>query len=120
MISPFGEILRDAVESVPGALAGVLADADGEPVDAYPGDDERWPLVGAHYGVVLANVQAALHTLHYGEAEVMVIRHPRLIVALQVVDDGFYALLGLAPRVHLAAALVELAKATAAIREEIA
>jgi predicted regulator of Ras-like GTPase activity (Roadblock/LC7/MglB family) len=118
--SPFGQILREAVEAVPGALAGVFAAADGEPVDAYPAEEERWPLVAAHYGVVLASVQAALHTLHYGEAEALVIRHPRLIVLLEAVREGYFAMLGVAPPIHLATALDVLARAASKLREEMA
>jgi predicted regulator of Ras-like GTPase activity (Roadblock/LC7/MglB family) len=118
--SPFGEILREAVESVPGALAGVFAAADGEPVDVYPSEDDRGLFIAAHFGVVLANVQAALHTLHYGEAEALVFRHPRLIVLLEVVREGYYAMLGIAPWAHLATALDVLAQAAGRLREEMA
>lgn len=120
MISAFGDILRDAVEAVPGAVAGVFADADGEPVDAYPANDERWPLLAAHFGVVLANVQAALRTLHYGEAESLVIRHRELVVVVEAVCDGTFALLGIVPPAKLASAMPALATAADRLREEMA
>jgi predicted regulator of Ras-like GTPase activity (Roadblock/LC7/MglB family) len=52
-VSAFGDILRELVERVPGAVGAVFADWDGEPVDQFahvPPLDIQ--LVGAHWGVV--------------------------------------------------------------------
>lgn len=120
MSSPFGAILRETVEATPGAVAGVFAANDGEPVDVFPAASERWSLIAAHYGVVLANVQAALHTLHYGEAASLIIRNDQGTMLLETVSEGYYAMLGLAPRGHLATASRALARAARRLREEMA
>lgn len=120
MNSPFGAILREAVEATPGALSGVFAAGDGEPVDIYTGADDRdWPVVAAHYGVIVAHVQAALSTLHYGEAESVEVNYPRLIVLLRAVQGGYYAMLGLSPAVDLATARSALSRAAEKLREEM-
>ncbi len=120
MNSPFGAILREAVESTPDALAGVFAAGDGEPVDAFPAHEERWLIVAAHYGVVFAQMQAALSTLHYGEAECTVIAHTRMIVLLESVGIGYFAMLGLSPAANLAPATSALSVAAGKLRWEMA
>lgn len=119
MNTPFGAILRETVEGTPGALSGVFAAGDGEPVDAFPAADE-WHVIAAHYGVVLAQVQAALRTFHYGDGEMVIVSHARLVILLEAVEAGYYAMLGLSPEVHLPTARVALERAAERLREEMA
>ena len=119
-LSPFGEILREAVEDTPGAIGGAFTAGDGETVDSFARGGEEWAVVAAHYGVVLAQVQAALHTLHYGEARTLVLSHETLVILLHAVGDGYYALLGVEPPPALYRALPVLAEAAARLRREMA
>lgn len=121
--TPFGEIMRRAVEATPGAIGGGFADAEGEMVDGYTTiDHDEWALVTAHYGVVLVNLHNAFNTMHFGGPEYFIAQHERLDVIVQSVGLGYYALLavrdsnGTAP---LGAALANLKVAAAALRKEI-
>jgi predicted regulator of Ras-like GTPase activity (Roadblock/LC7/MglB family) len=119
-MTPFGEILRHAVEVTPGALGGAFAAGDGETVDAFwEGDLTEWAILTAHYGVVLAQVQAALHTFHFGEAELVVISAEHRDVLMHAVGDGYYALLVIEATAPLAPAMSALERATRELREEL-
>ncbi len=123
-VSPFGEIMRRAVEATPGAVGGAFADPEGEMVDGYATyDPHDWAVLTAHYGVVLAHLGKAFGTWHYGGPEYFIAQHARMDVVVHAVAHGYYALLaigddrGTAP---LAAALRHLARAAAELRREIA
>jgi predicted regulator of Ras-like GTPase activity (Roadblock/LC7/MglB family) len=120
MNTPFAEILRVAVEATPGAIGGAFAAHDGETVDAFARDDpEGWAIMTAHYGVLLAQVQSALHTFHYGEAEFMILSHERLDVLVHLVGDGYFALLAVRRPTALGIAMTQLARAAVRLRDEM-
>lgn len=122
--TPFGEIMRRAVEATPGAIGGGFADAEGEMVDGFTTiDRDEWALLTAHYGVVLVNLHSAFNTMHFGSPEYFIAQHERLDVIVQSVALGYYALLavrdsgGTAP---LGTALANLKVAAAELKREIA
>jgi hypothetical protein len=120
MSSPFSEILRSAVLATPGAVGGAFAAHDGETVDAFAtGSAEEWALLTAHYGVILAHVQSALNTFHYGEAEFMVLSHRQVDILVHAVAEGYYALMAVGRPAPLAAALDILARAAAELRRKM-
>lgn len=120
MRSPFAEILRTAVESIPGAIGGAFAASDGEMVDHFSlRDPHEWALLTAHYGVLLSHVQLAFNTWHYGEANLVMIEHANLDVLVYAVQEGYYALLALAPPAPLARAMRAITLAAAELRREM-
>lgn len=56
---PFKTILKDLVESVPGATGAILTDWEGESVDYYSvsGDDYNIKILGAHQNIILNRVR---------------------------------------------------------------
>ena len=120
-MTPFGAILRRAVESTPNAIGGAFADADGEMVDSFATiDPHRWAVLTAHYGIVLAHLTAAFGTLHYGGPEYFIALHKRLEVIVHAVDAGYYALLAFDKPSDLPLALHHLRAAASALRKEMA
>ena len=124
MSTPFADIIRRAVEAVPGAVGGAFADSEGEMVDCFSTVDKHdWAVLTAHYGVVMNHLQHAFGTWHYGGAEYFIAQHAELDIIVWSVAYGYYALLavkehgGSAP---LGAALAQLRVASAALRKEIA
>lgn len=131
-MTPFGEILRRAVEATPGAIGGALADAQGEMVDAYATQDaDDWAILTATYGVVLAQLTSAFGTWHFGGPEYFIAQHAAVDVVVHVVDAHYYALLAIAepnareanaPEAHarcLGHALATLRATAAALHEEM-
>ena len=96
-MSPFGEIMKRAVEATPDAVGGAFADATGEMVDSFAKNYEAtdWAILTAHYGVVLANLEAAFNTWHFGGPQFFVVEHSRLDVLVDAVADGYFALMAI-------------------------
>jgi len=122
--TPFGEIMRTAVEATPGAVGGAFADPEGEMVDSFSSLEKfDWAVLTAHYGVVLAHLHSCFGTWHYGGPEYFIAQHAKLDVVVHSVAHGYYALLavtehdGSAP---LATALSSLRVACDKLRKEIA
>lgn len=120
-MTPFGEILRRAVRATPGAIGGAFADAQGEMVDSFSEcDAHEWAVLTAHYGVVLAQLDAWLGTRHFGGPEYFIAQHAGLDVLVHAIPGGYYALLAVTkPTPTLGFALVHLREAARAIHAEI-
>jgi predicted regulator of Ras-like GTPase activity (Roadblock/LC7/MglB family) len=118
--TPFAEILRVAVESTPSAIGGAFAARDGEMVDFFlEGNSHEWAILTAHYGVVLANVQAALNTCHYGEANLVMITHTGINILIHSVNEGYYALMAVSEPAPLALAMTAIEQAAQELRREM-
>jgi hypothetical protein len=120
-MTPFAVILRDAVERTPGAVGGAFAAYDGEMVDAFARQDPtEWAILTAHFGVVLASLEAALNTKHFGGAEYFVVEASAVDVVVHTVEGGYFALMAMERPSCLATALGNLEIAAVALRKEMA
>jgi hypothetical protein len=120
-VTPFGAILRRAVERTPNAIGGAFAAADGEMVDSFAHmDSHEWAILTAHYGVVLQHLVHAFGTWHYGGPEYFIASHQSIDVVVHSVDAGYFALLAFKQPAPLATALDSLRAAASALRQEMA
>lgn len=120
MSSPFAEILASAVADAPCAIGGAFAAWDGEIVDfVSKWDDDEWLILTAHYGVVLAHVQSALHTFHFGEAVNLCLTHEELDIVVEAVKEGYFALIALEKPNNLGKAMLSLHRAAEKLRVEM-
>ena len=118
--SPFGAILRAAVEATPGAIGGAFADSQGEMIDGYTTvDPHQWALLTAHYGVVLGQLHMAFGTWHFGGPEYFLAKHELLDIVVHAVDGGYYALLAVPEPAPLGHALRSLREAARALHREM-
>jgi hypothetical protein len=133
--TPFTPILRTMLVETPDALGAIFADWEGEAVDLFPDprrqEDGETPLgpadiegfdlklFGAHWGVILNHVNAALRTFHYGDPQVVMLHHERLDILIQAVDVRYYLLMALRPGAPLGRALRELERGVQALRVEM-
>jgi predicted regulator of Ras-like GTPase activity (Roadblock/LC7/MglB family) len=119
-MTPFAAILQRTVDNVPGAIGAIFADWDGEAVDlAGQAHGDELKLMGAHYGVILANVQALLRLFHFGEAVEIVLQHEKIDLCVHAVGDGYYVVLAIGAGGHLATALREARACAAGLRREM-
>ncbi|MBX3161261.1 MAG: hypothetical protein KF773_35190 [Deltaproteobacteria bacterium] len=120
--TPFGAILRRAVEATPGAVGGAFADADGEMVDAYTASYSRhdWAVLTATYGVVMSQLHAAFGLWHCGGPEYFIATHSGLGIAVHVVGGDYFALLAVADPARVTFALAALRVATHELEKEMA
>ena len=106
MSTSFTPILQRAVESTPGAWGAIFADAEGEAVDSWSTEEQAsLPLIGAHYGIVLARIQKMLHLFHFGEAQQLRVACQRMELLVHVLTEGYFAVLVADRGLHLATAL---------------
>ncbi len=121
MSSPFSHILERIVRRTPGAIGGAFAAGDGEMVDSFSESAaDEWALITAHYGILLAHVQSALRTFHYGEAELIVMSHGKIDILMHTVAEGYYALIATRRPAPLARVIREMAVAAESLRREMA
>lgn len=119
-MSPFGAILKRAVQATPGAIGGAFADASGEMIDGFTTRDANdWALLTAHYGIVLGQLHAAFGTWHFGGPEYFIAQHATLDVVVHAVPGGYYAILAVADPAPLARALASLREAAVALHREM-
>ena len=119
-MTPFAQILQRAVQSTPNAIGGAFADADGEMVGSYCiGDPHEWAVLTAHYGVVMAHLNAAFGTWHFGGPEYFIAQHRDLEIVVVAVHAGYYALLALTEPANLGYALQQLRTASVELRREM-
>lgn len=120
----FADIMRDVVETTPGAVGGAFADAEGEMVDGFSTiDRHEWAVLTAHYGVVLAHLHSCFGTWHYGGPEYFIVQHAKVDVIVHTIAHGYFALLALEDNNgtgQLAAGLHSLRTACDKLRKEIA
>ena len=123
-MTPFGHILKRAVEATPGAVGGAFADSEGEMVDSFAAyDAHEWAVLTAHYGVVLSQLHSAFGVWHYGGPEYFIARHAQLDIVVHAVEGGYYALIALTDQgdssAPLATALRSLRTACGELRKEM-
>ncbi len=120
----FGDIMRTAVETTPGAVGGAFADSEGEMVDGFSTlDKHEWAVLTAHYGVVLSHLHSCFNTWHYGGPEYFIAQHAKVDVIVHTIAHGYFALLALEEHEgsgQLAAGLLSLRTACDKLRKEIA
>lgn len=120
-MTPFGAILRTAVDRTPGAFGGAFAAADGEMVDYVASKDPtEWAILTAHFGVLLANLEAALNTKHFGGAQYFVVENSKVDVVVHTVEGGYFALIAMERPTCLATALGAIGEAAIALKKEMA
>ena len=133
--TPFTPILRTMLTEVPEAVGAIFADWEGEAVDQFPdprrAEDAATPvaqsaiesfdlrLFGAHWGVILNHVNAAMRTFHYGDPQILMLHHDLLDILIQRVDSQYYLLLALRPGGPVARALRQLERGVVALRAEM-
>lgn len=121
----FGEILDDVVRQIPGALAAVFADWEGETVDMARsplGDDSSFfdgQLAAAHWGVVYNGCRQRLSPFALGEVEHMMLRFERQQVLVARVTSHYYLTLVLKPEVELQRALELFQRGRERLAEEM-
>jgi predicted regulator of Ras-like GTPase activity (Roadblock/LC7/MglB family) len=100
---PYLRLLERLLASVPGALAALLLDANGEVVvEAGPRvDRDRHRLIGAYQGLALSTFQKATERYDVGGIGCLVFRYKTGTLVLRPLRDGYYLVMALAPEASL-------------------
>ena len=119
-MSSFADILKNLVESVPGALGAIFADWEGEMVDQFahiPAIEIQ--LVGAHWGVVLMQTNQRTEPLGFGRVEELTVEGERATVLIRKVTNEYFVVLTAKHDVHLATARRALQRGADILRGEM-
>lgn len=120
MSSPFSDILRRVVETVPGAIGAVFADWEGEPVDQFShAEAYDIQVLGAHWGIVLAQITRSLKKLAYGGVREIWIEGAQTTFVLYTVTEAYFVLLAAQSGTNLGGARRELERALVLLRSEM-
>jgi predicted regulator of Ras-like GTPase activity (Roadblock/LC7/MglB family) len=119
--SPFGEILRDLVERVPGAVGAIFADWEGESIDHFAAlTPFEIRLIGAHWGVVLGQAGERLARAGGGPVEELLVECENAYVLVRPVTARYYVVLqGTRAGLHLGMARRELDRSAATLIGEM-
>ena len=100
---PYLRLLERLLASVPGALAALLLDANGEVVvEAGPRvERDRHRLIGAYQGLALSALRQATEPYDVGGIRCLVFRYAEGTLILRPLRDGYYLVMSLAPEANL-------------------
>lgn len=119
-MTPFRDILRRAVQATPGAIGGAFADSEGEMVDYFADyDPHEWAVLTAHYGVVLAQLNAAFGVFHFGAPEYFMVQHGKLGIAVHTLEGGYFVLMAVRDPARVTFAVTALSASVAELQKEM-
>ena len=118
---PFRALLKNLVESVPGAHDAVLLDWEGETVDLYSTgeNDDHVKFVGAHHGVLLDAVKRIGENTGAGDVKHVVIKSEKVDFVTAPVHEGYCIVLTVDPGLHMARLSIELERTIKELRSEM-
>lgn len=116
---PFKTILRDLVQSVPGATGAILTDWEGESVEYYTvsGDDYDIRILGAHQNIILNRVREVRDKIPTQTVREAVITTDRQHLIIGAVGND-YTLVIVLERSSLVGRAVALARRSAGMLEK--
>jgi predicted regulator of Ras-like GTPase activity (Roadblock/LC7/MglB family) len=118
---PYLRLLERLLASVPGAVAALLLDPNGEVVveAGAQADRDRHRLIGAYQGLALAAAVRATARHDVGTIGCLVCRYAAASLILRPLRDGYYLLVSLDPRANLGRAIHFSAEAKVGLDAEL-
>ncbi|HNS97128.1 MAG TPA: hypothetical protein PLJ27_10660 [Polyangiaceae bacterium] len=97
----FVEALKEVVENTDGAVASLLMDVEGIPVESYIKEGMAIPfdieVVGAEFSVIVKSVQRTVESLEAGETRELSVQSERVITLIRVLTHEYFVALALEP-----------------------
>jgi predicted regulator of Ras-like GTPase activity (Roadblock/LC7/MglB family) len=118
---PFKKLLEEMIENVPGALGAIIADWEGEAVDQVARmDDYELKILGAHQGVILHSLRAAVGRHGGDRLQEIVMSTEKAQTLVLPVTDEYFLVLTLERGEALGRALFAARRCVSRLRDEIA
>lgn len=115
----FKEALRDIRDRVDGAQAVSLIGLDGIAIDTLNPDGLPLDAIGAEFGAFIKSIRLSNTELNTGEVLQFSLVTEKYVTFLSAVTPEYYVLLVMRPDGNYGRARFELAKAKAALRDEL-
>ncbi len=117
---PFKTLLKELVESTPGASGAILTDWEGESVEQYSLTDEfELKLIGAHNGIILNRLKDIQQKLMPGDIIDIIVSTDSHNVIIGAIDHDYSLIMTLGKGVLVARALREFRRAAKSLKKEI-
>ena len=118
---PFKKIIRELVDSTPGATGAIFVDWEGEAVDQFTLDNDAHHIkvVGAHKGVILSLINDVGKATDDSRVDSVIMRMENYGVIMAPVKDGYFVAMTLKPDTSFSRARFGMEKAVEALRKEM-
>lgn len=95
----FKDTLRDIVEQVDGAIAGLIMDSSGIPLERYTKQGATIDIdtVGIEFSVVISAVKQATAMLESGPARELSVATPKMTTVIRMLNDTYFLAVALTP-----------------------
>jgi predicted regulator of Ras-like GTPase activity (Roadblock/LC7/MglB family) len=95
----FKETLKSVVDGTEGALAGLLMDFEGIPLEVYAKEGTPFDIeaVGAEVSVVVKAIQRATEMLDAGMTKEVAFKSDKMVTLIRVLDSNYFLALALSP-----------------------
>ncbi len=97
----FVEALKEVVENTDGAVASLLMDVEGIPLESYIKEGMAAPfdieVVGAEFSVIVKSVQRTVDSLEAGGTREVAVQAERVTTLIRVLTDEYFVALALDP-----------------------
>jgi len=99
----FKEALQSVVDGTDGAIAGLLMDFEGIPLETFAKEDATIDIetVGAEVSVVVKRIQRATEMLDAGETREVSFKSDKMTTLIRVINKGYFVALTLTPTANL-------------------
>ena len=118
----FKAALESLLERVPGSLGAIFADWEGEAIDQASTrmDDFEMKIIGAHKGIILANMRQAMRDLDSDDLQEIIVTTEQTQTLIIPITQDYYLVLTLQKDASFGRAQFEARKTVLALRAEIA
>jgi len=118
---PFKMILRELVQSVPGAVGAILTDWEGEAVEHFSlsGDDYELKILGAHQNIILNRVREIRDKIPSQNVREAVISTDRQHLVIGAVGDDYTLVIILERSALVGRAIVRARNSVRLLEKEI-
>ncbi len=119
----FVEALKEVVDNTDGAVASLLMDVEGIPLERYirEGDDAPFDIevVGAEFSVIVKSVQRTVDSLEAGGAKELAVQAEKVTTLIRVLTTDYFIALALDPAGNIGKARYMMRIAAPKLIEEL-
>lgn len=120
----FVEALKEVVDNTDGAVASLLMDVEGIPLESYIREGATAPfdieVVGAEFSVIVKSVQRTVDSLEAGGARELSVQAEKVITLIRLLTSDYFIALALDPSGNIGKGRYMLRVAAPKLIEELA
>lgn len=117
----FKESLQSIVDATDGALAGLVMDLEGIPLEIYARPDGPFDMevVGAEVSVVVKAIQRTTQMLEAGDTKEVAFKSDKMLTAIRIINETYFMAVTLTPDGNLGKARFLMRVAAPKLKQEL-